>query len=122
MLAMRLRASSRVRMRGERGKLPRVVMSLSVRSIASCGYHFLLVSQLVPPISNLIRKEHRPETPTPLRTESRRAEELQELQEKGKKRGKTYTRNTKILNGWYFMSYNPRKNKTDINSALASKV
>lgn len=37
MEATRLRASSRVRTRGESGKLPRIWMSLSVRSIASCG-------------------------------------------------------------------------------------
>ena len=38
MLDTLLRASRRVRTRGERGKLPRTVMSLSVKSIASCGY------------------------------------------------------------------------------------
>lgn len=36
--ATRLRASSRVRIRGDSGKLPRIWMSLSVKSIASCGY------------------------------------------------------------------------------------
>jgi hypothetical protein len=35
--ATRLRARRSVVMRGERGKLPRTWMSLSVRSIASCG-------------------------------------------------------------------------------------
>ena len=37
MTAIRLRASRRVRTRGERGKLPRIWMSLSVRSKASWG-------------------------------------------------------------------------------------
>ena len=38
MLATRLRASSRVCSRGERGKLARAVMSLSVKSMASWSY------------------------------------------------------------------------------------
>lgn len=37
MAATRLRARSRVRIRGDRGKLPRIWMSLSVKSIASWG-------------------------------------------------------------------------------------
>ena len=37
MLETRFRARSKVRNRGERGKLPRIWMSLSVKSIASCG-------------------------------------------------------------------------------------
>lgn len=38
MLLIRLRASRRVRNRGERGKLERAVMSLSVKSMASWSY------------------------------------------------------------------------------------
>jgi hypothetical protein len=37
MFATRLRAKRSVVMRGERGKLPRTWMSLSVKSMASCG-------------------------------------------------------------------------------------
>lgn len=37
MVEMRLRASSSVCIRGDSGKLPRIWMSLSVKSIASCG-------------------------------------------------------------------------------------
>lgn len=37
MLEIRFLARRRVRRRGESGKLPRIWMSLSVRSIASCG-------------------------------------------------------------------------------------
>jgi hypothetical protein len=37
MVAMRLRASRSVCIRGDSGKLPRIWMSLSVKSIASCG-------------------------------------------------------------------------------------
>lgn len=35
---IRLRASKRVRIRGESGKFPRIWISLSVKSIESCGY------------------------------------------------------------------------------------
>lgn len=35
---MRLRASRRVCIRGESGKFPRIWISLSVKSIESCGY------------------------------------------------------------------------------------
>lgn len=38
MLDTRLRARRRVERRGERGKLPRIWMSLSVKSMASWGY------------------------------------------------------------------------------------
>ena len=38
MLEMRLRASNRVCNRGDRGKFPKSWMSLSVKSMASCGY------------------------------------------------------------------------------------
>lgn len=37
MVEMRLRASRSVCIRGDSGKLPRIWMSLSVKSIASCG-------------------------------------------------------------------------------------
>ena len=37
MVEMRLRASSSVCIRGDSGKLPRIWMSLSVKSMASCG-------------------------------------------------------------------------------------
>jgi hypothetical protein len=39
--ATRLRARRSVERRGERGKLPRSWMSLSVKSIASCGYQLV---------------------------------------------------------------------------------
>jgi hypothetical protein len=38
MLEMRLRASNKVCNRGDRGKFPKSWMSLSVKSMASCGY------------------------------------------------------------------------------------
>lgn len=37
MLAMRFLAKRRVVMRGDRGKLPRICISLSVKSMESCG-------------------------------------------------------------------------------------
>ncbi len=37
-----LRANNNVRNRAERGKLPRTWISLSVKSIASWGYHFVI--------------------------------------------------------------------------------
>jgi hypothetical protein len=43
MMAMRLRARRRVFKRGESGKLERVVMALSVKSIASWSYGARLV-------------------------------------------------------------------------------
>lgn len=45
MVAMRLRASRRVRIRGDSGKFPRIWRSLSVRSIESCGCGKLLVNE-----------------------------------------------------------------------------
>jgi len=44
MLVILLRASSRVRNRADRGKLPRTWISLSVKSIASWGYYLSLAS------------------------------------------------------------------------------
>lgn len=85
MVEMRFRASSSVCIRGDRGKLPRIWMSLSVKSIASCGYTGL--HQLA--IRACWREERRPPW-----------EGLLFM---------TYARDTEVLNGRYPVTYLPTR-------------
>lgn len=47
-LEIRLRASNRVCNRGDRGKFPKSWMSLSVKSMASCGYYIYTSTSAFP--------------------------------------------------------------------------
>lgn len=92
MVETRLRASRSACIRGDSGKLPRIWMSLSVKSIESCGYRW---------------QQHTPSARP--RTSGR------ELV--GEREG-TYAGDTKVLNGGYSVSYFPTKTESISTLAL----